>query len=139
LPGGEGLSYYNARWYDAKLGRFLSADSLVPGPGNPQAFNRYAYVFNNPLRYTGPSGHCPSGYCMLDDPGSGGGGKNNAQNTQAIFLPVVHNQAPPAVSAWNSGSQYSEWNEPSSPYSGCFKCHAAVVNGQNCVDERRTC
>jgi hypothetical protein len=57
------LSYYNARWYDAKLGRFLSADSLVPGPGNPQAFNRYAYVFNNPLRFADPSGHDPVDYC----------------------------------------------------------------------------
>ena len=52
LPGGEGLSYYNARWYDAKLGRFLSADTLVPGPGNPQAFNRYSYVLNNPISQT---------------------------------------------------------------------------------------
>lgn len=42
LPGGEGLSYYGARWYDAKLGRFLSADTIVPGPANPQALNRYA-------------------------------------------------------------------------------------------------
>jgi RHS repeat-associated protein len=41
LPGGEGLSYYNARWYDAKLGRFLSADTIVPGPANPQAFKRH--------------------------------------------------------------------------------------------------
>jgi RHS repeat-associated protein len=38
LPGGEGLSYYNARWYDPKLGCFLSADTIVPGPANPQAF-----------------------------------------------------------------------------------------------------
>jgi RHS repeat-associated protein len=30
LPGGEGLSYYGARWYDAKLGRFISADTVVP-------------------------------------------------------------------------------------------------------------
>jgi len=29
----------------------------VPEPGNPQALNRYAYVYNNPLRYTDPSGH----------------------------------------------------------------------------------
>jgi len=28
----------------------------VPEPGNPQALNRYAYVYNNPLRYTDPSG-----------------------------------------------------------------------------------
>jgi hypothetical protein len=29
----------------------------VPEPGNPQALNRYAYVYNNPLKYTDPSGH----------------------------------------------------------------------------------
>jgi len=29
----------------------------VPEPGNPQALNRYAYVLNNPLKYTDPSGH----------------------------------------------------------------------------------
>ncbi|MBM4460527.1 MAG: hypothetical protein FJ011_22680 [Chloroflexi bacterium] len=40
LPGGEGLYYYNARWYDARLARFVSADTVVPNPGNPQALNR---------------------------------------------------------------------------------------------------
>ena len=57
LTQSEGLSYYGARWYDAKLGRFLSADTMVPGPNNPQAFNRYSYVYNNPLNYTDPTGH----------------------------------------------------------------------------------
>jgi RHS repeat-associated protein len=63
LTQSEGLSYYNARWYDAKLGRFLSADTVVPGPTNPQAFNRYSYVFNNPLRFTDPTGHEPVDFC----------------------------------------------------------------------------
>ncbi len=57
LPGGEGLSLYNARWYDPKLGSFLSADSIVPNPGDPQSFNRYAYAGANPLRFSDPSGH----------------------------------------------------------------------------------
>jgi RHS repeat-associated protein len=57
LPGGEGLSFYNARWYDPKLGAFLSADSIVPNPGDPQSFNRYAYAGGNPLRFSDPSGH----------------------------------------------------------------------------------
>ncbi|WP_161668827.1 RHS repeat-associated core domain-containing protein [Kallotenue papyrolyticum] len=108
-----GLVYYHARYYDPVLGRFISADSVVPGapdgsmdgvalkpltvdfhepgfvnrlreeyqftldhgfwfqlddaqreeakepwgPQNPQALNRYAYVLNNPLRYTDPTGH----------------------------------------------------------------------------------
>jgi RHS repeat-associated protein len=38
-----GLYFYNARSYSAALGRFISADTIVPGAGNPQAFNRYAY------------------------------------------------------------------------------------------------
>jgi len=68
LPGGEGLSYYGARWYDAQLGRFASPDIIVPGAGNPQALNRYAYTLNNPLRYTDPTGH------SVDGPGVGAGG-----------------------------------------------------------------
>jgi RHS repeat-associated protein len=54
-----GLYDYRARFYDPTLGRFLQPDPIVPEPGNPQALNRYAYVYNNPLRYTDPSGHCP--------------------------------------------------------------------------------
>ena len=52
-----GLYDYRARFYDPTLGRFLQPDPIVPEPGNPQALNRYAYVYNNPLRYTDPSGH----------------------------------------------------------------------------------
>ena len=46
-----------ARWYDALTGRWLSADTIVPGAGNPQSLNRYTYVNNNPLAYIDPSGH----------------------------------------------------------------------------------
>ncbi len=45
------------RIYDPTLGRFMSADPFVQEPGNPQNFNRYAYVLNNPLKYTDPSGY----------------------------------------------------------------------------------
>ncbi len=54
-----GLYYYNARYYAPYLNRFLSADTLVPDPQNPQSFNRYSYVYNNVLNLTDPSGHCP--------------------------------------------------------------------------------
>jgi RHS repeat-associated protein len=56
---GTGLYYYLARYYDPVTGRFLSPDTVIPSPGNPQALNRYAYTFNNPLRYRDPSGHDP--------------------------------------------------------------------------------
>jgi RHS repeat-associated protein len=52
-----GLLYYRSRYYDPKLGRFLSPDSLIPDRHGPQSWNRYAYVLNNPLRYADPSGH----------------------------------------------------------------------------------
>ncbi len=52
-----GLYFYNARYYDPLLGRFIQADTIVPNPGNPQDLNRYSYVRNNPLRFTDPSGH----------------------------------------------------------------------------------
>jgi RHS repeat-associated protein len=52
-----GLYFYNARYYDASLGRFVQADSMVPEPGNPQSLNRYSYCLGNPLRYVDPSGY----------------------------------------------------------------------------------
>jgi len=55
-----GWMYYNARYYDPVLARFTSADTMVPGAGNPQNFNRYAYALSNPLKYSDPSGHCPA-------------------------------------------------------------------------------
>jgi RHS repeat-associated protein len=47
----------NARLYDSAIGRFLSADTMIPYMYNTQSFNRYSYVRNNPLKYIDPSGH----------------------------------------------------------------------------------
>jgi RHS repeat-associated protein len=55
--GDFGLMFYNARWYDPALGRMAQADTMVPGAGNPMAWDRYAYGFNNPIKYIDPSGH----------------------------------------------------------------------------------
>jgi len=52
-----GLYYYGARYYDPEIGRFTQADTIVPDPANPQAYNRYGYANNNPIRYNDPTGH----------------------------------------------------------------------------------
>jgi RHS repeat-associated protein len=51
-----GLYYYGARYYDANIGRFISPDTIVPNPANPQSLNRYSYCINNPLKIIDPSG-----------------------------------------------------------------------------------
>jgi len=48
-----------ARWYDPALGRWLSADTIIPDFTNPQSLNRYTYCLGNPLGYVDPSGHTP--------------------------------------------------------------------------------
>jgi RHS repeat-associated protein len=80
LPGGEGLSFYNARWYDPKLGRFLSSDTLVPDGNDPQALNRYTYVLGNPLKFVDPTGH-------RNECGATSGDCGGASNSQR---PTIH-------------------------------------------------
>jgi hypothetical protein len=48
---------YKARFYSPYLNRFIQPDSIVPHPLNSQAFNRYSYVYNNPITYIDPTGH----------------------------------------------------------------------------------
>lgn len=56
--GSTGLNFYNARYQDPVVGRFVSPDTIVPNPADGQDYNRYAYVKNNPIKYFDPSGHC---------------------------------------------------------------------------------
>lgn len=113
-----GLYFYNARWYDPQLGRFIQADSIVPRAGNTKAYDRYAYVMNNPINLTDPFGHegcrrnlgpghfsemdCPADAWSFDGnaaPGevnmyqSSGGqttsGNNSTQNNTSIYKNAV--------------------------------------------------
>jgi RHS repeat-associated protein len=56
-----GLYYYNARYYDPLTGQFTQPDSLVADPLDPRAWNRFSYVYGNPVNLTDPSGHCVFG------------------------------------------------------------------------------
>lgn len=56
-----GFIHMNGRVYDPELGRFLTPDPLVQAPTFSQSWNRYSYVWNNPLRFTDPSGYSARG------------------------------------------------------------------------------
>jgi uncharacterized protein RhaS with RHS repeats len=56
----------DARYYGSTMGRFISPDPSgleYADPSNPQSFNLYSYVQNNPLRNIDPSGL----ECVWDD------------------------------------------------------------------------
>jgi RHS repeat-associated protein len=61
-----GLDYFGARYFSGSQGRFTSPDEPViySDAENPQSWNLYAYVGNNPLGLVDPDGHmghCPNG------------------------------------------------------------------------------
>jgi RHS repeat-associated protein len=92
----DGLYYYNARYYDAVIGRFISPDSIIPDPANPQTLNRYSYCLNNPLKYVDPSGHLPDpppgvdAYMWYMSQAGNGGGNGNGN-------------PPPDLPLWKQG------------------------------------
>ena len=68
----SGNDYFGARYFASSMGRFMSPDTQDPSdalpfvgidpipyadPANPQSFNLYSYVHNNPLTNTDPDGH----------------------------------------------------------------------------------
>jgi RHS repeat-associated protein len=55
----SGNDYFGARYYASSMGRFMSPDPIIMNDLrmlNPQRWNKYAYVINNPLILTDPSG-----------------------------------------------------------------------------------
>jgi RHS repeat-associated protein len=87
-----GLDFFESRYYSSAQGRFTSPDefkggfldafsgqaAFQPGPlpyadmTDPQTLNKYAYVRNNPLRYTDPDGHCAEVLSCTIELGSAG-------------------------------------------------------------------
>jgi len=63
----SGLDYFGARYYSSTMGRFLIADNPEADQdrADPQSWNLYAYVRNNPLKNTDPTGNA----CVSNDGG----------------------------------------------------------------------
>jgi RHS repeat-associated protein len=83
-----GLDYYNARYYDPKVGVFLSADMVE---GNGVGMNPYAYVGGNPETYSDPTGQA---YILPE--GSGGGGGTTPVNSLGAGSFITIPSLPPA-------------------------------------------
>jgi RHS repeat-associated protein len=83
-----GLDYAVNRYYSSIVGRFLSPDPYrgnTGGPGdpaNPQSWNRYAYVQNDPVNLVDPPGLMtyPSEGC----PQCGGGGPDKVRSSRRL-------------------------------------------------------
>ena len=56
LPRGGQIVLGSRSLPDLGLGRFLQADPVIQSPANAQSWNAYSYVFNNPYKYTDPTG-----------------------------------------------------------------------------------
>ena len=108
---------YSARFYSPALGRFVSADTIVPGAVSSQALNRYMYVGGNPLRYVDPSGHveaspddngCGASWCVSEESSA------EAAVTQAAWQATIPNFAVAGSTQSNSGfsiqSDYGQYD-----------------------------
>ncbi len=113
--------HYNARYYDPAIGRFISADTIIPNPTNPQDLNRYSYVRNNPINYTDPSGHLPcmgsaaacDEFLSHDDPGSLLDGPDRDSTVTGLIGDLLNDAIGSALSSTSSvtfagagGAQY---------------------------------
>jgi len=120
---GFGLMFYNARMYDPALGRFTSADSVIPG--GAQGLDRYAYVNNSPVNFTDPSGHCytSSGVwlsgggdagCPGASASSGNQGNNNTTNNDTV-VSTTPDYCSTYAGACNSSGLNTFSNVPETP------------------------
>jgi RHS repeat-associated protein len=89
-----GLDFFAARYYASAVGRFTSPDPMNLGadPTDPQTWNAYAYVRNNPLALVDPMGLCHMGADNVaydDEPGDCGGGSVTVTAQAPEEIPLI--------------------------------------------------
>ncbi|TMI18368.1 hypothetical protein E6H33_01295 [Candidatus Bathyarchaeota archaeon] len=102
-----GLYYNYQRWYDPAIGRFISPDANSGQLSNPQSFNLYVSVFNNPLSYVDPDGASP-----LDALGGLWGALGIASKVAFAFTWKIHGESfqqiqHGSVVVWDSTTYWS--------------------------------
>lgn len=91
-----GLVHMNGRVYDQELGRFISADPLVQAPYETNSFNRYSYVWNNPLKFTDPTGFKIYEYSRHKEYSNGSGTRKRKDNGKDSYIDAKDKFAPDA-------------------------------------------
>ena len=88
------------RMYDPLVGRMLSPDIVIQNPEYSQSYNRYTYCFNNPLRFTDPSGYVvrgrndvlnPQYFIWLKSSNSKNGNSFNTDIVEGLPSPISFN------------------------------------------------
>jgi len=92
-----GLDYMLARYYGSNQARFLSVDPLASSadPAVPQSWNRYAYVRNNPVGRTDPTGMLDGGMIKkeFEISNPGGPGKFPTAGEKAVASELLSSAA----------------------------------------------
>lgn len=100
-----GLINMNGRIYDPAISRFLSPDPTIQAPNYLQAYNRYSYTMNNPLKLFDPTGFS-STECTPSDPyGTGSEDSNTNYGGYGDNYAVGS-----STSSWSTSNSFSSLN-----------------------------
>jgi RHS repeat-associated protein len=92
LDDSDGLLYFGARYYDAALSYFISADPTVPDPKQSGDLNRYLYARGNPLWFIDASGYGPEDYDVFTNGCVAGGHCEDVTlSSFGDYLGLLHN------------------------------------------------
>ncbi|AIQ14547.1 RHS repeat domain-containing protein [Paenibacillus durus] len=81
-------TYARARYYEPKIGRFISEDTYRGQIDDPQSLNLYAYALNNSINRIDPSGH--DSYVFYEPKDWSGQAESEAARLTALYGTPVH-------------------------------------------------